>query len=102
MSESRSKSANNADGKKHVASRKAARAASDAVFASMDNRAAEQIFAQRGFSHETIKALIAHGLLLPEELLFMPAAQISRISFDTEKTVRAEIRAYRKRFLGEK
>lgn len=101
MNENRSKGANNADGKKHLASRKTARANSDAVFAAMDTRAAEQFFARRGFSPETIKALIAHGLLLPEELLFMPNAQINRISFDSEKIARAEIRAYRARFLEE-
>ena len=99
MNDTRTKNANDARVKKNIASRKAARAQSDAVFASMDKSAAEQIFARRGFSRETIKALVAHGILLPEELLFMPVSQINRISFESEKTARAEIRSYRERFL---
>jgi len=87
--------------KKHFASRRAAQAASDAVFAAMDARAAEQFFAKRGFSLETIKALVAHGILMPEELLFMPAEQIGRISFDSAQSALAEIRVYRAHFLSE-
>src|SRR5437868_15383388 len=101
MKDNRSKSSNDAHAKKTLATRRAALADSDAVFASMDKRASEQFFAGRGFSQDTIKALAAHGIVLPEELLFMPASRIKRISFGSEKAALAEIRSYRKQFLGE-
>ena len=58
-------------------------------------------FARRGFSAETIKALVARGILMPEELLFMPPDEIRDIPFRSGKTALAEIRAYRKQFLGQ-
>jgi hypothetical protein len=56
---------------------------------------------KRGFSRETIKALAAHGILMPEELLFIPTEQIARISFDSAQSASAEVRAYRAHFLSE-
>jgi hypothetical protein len=102
MNDEESKSTSDARAKKHVASRKTARAESDAVFASMDARAAEQFFAKRGFSPETIKALVAHGILMPEELLFMTADPLRHIPFASAEIALGEIWAYRERFLGEK
>ena len=55
-----------ADAPEVRASRKVAGAASDAVFDSMDIRAVEQFFGKRGLSSETIKALVAKGIELPE------------------------------------
>ena len=94
-----SKGTNDARAKKDAASREIARAKSDALFASIDARAAEHFFAKRGFSSETIKDLVAHGILMPEELLFMSGDNIVGISFDSAKISLAEIRAYRQRFL---
>ena len=73
--------------------------ASDAVFAQMADRAEQQFFANRGFSADSIKALTAYGIELPEELLVMTEGDILRIlGLGTHGL--AEVRAYRGRFRG--
>lgn len=84
---------------KHQAeSRKRATAQSDAVFTAMDKRAAENFFANRGFSGQTIKALVDHGIKLPEELLAMLESDIGRIAGLGREGI-TEVQLYRKRFL---
>jgi hypothetical protein len=51
----------------------------------------------RGLSQSTAESLIAHGLDLPERLLFMTESAIQEIPGIGE-TALAEIRAYRARF----
>ena len=77
--------------------RAAATAANDAAFAVMDIHAAEQFFDKRGFSRGTIAALAAHGIGLPEELLFMTEAQILQIPGLGNASLE-EVRAYKARF----
>ena len=77
--------------------RATATAASDAAFAVMDIHAAEQLFGKRGFARDTIAALAAHGIGLPEELLFMTEEQILQIP-GLGNTGLDEVRAYRARF----
>ena len=73
--------------------------ASDAVFAQMANRAEQQFFANRGFSTDSIKALTAYGVELPEELLVMTESEIPRIPGLGAHGL-AEVRVYRGRFRG--
>ena len=77
--------------------RAAAATASDAVFAQMADRAEQLFFANRGFSADSVKALTAHGIELPEELLPMTESQILQIpGLGTHGL--AEVRTYRRRF----
>ena len=73
---------------------------SDAVFAAMAKRASENFFANRGFSAETIEALVAHGMSIPEELLLITADDAVGIP-GLGISGKAEVQAYRKRFLRE-
>jgi hypothetical protein len=57
-------------------------------------------FSERGFSEHTISVLMAHGMDLPERLLFMTEEQIRQIP-GAGKAVIAQIKSYRARFLGE-
>ena len=86
---------------RHAESRGAATARNEAVFAAMDKRASENFFADRGFSAQTIKALIANGMSLPEELLLMADDEAGRIPGLDEAGL-AEVQAYRKRFLSKR
>lgn len=83
--------------KRQAESRKMATAQSDAVFTAMDKRAAENFFANRGFSDQTVKALVDHGIKLPEELLVMPESDVSRIVGLGREGI-TEVQLYRKRF----
>lgn len=93
---------NEKDGSAHIKrqadSRKKAIAQNNAVFEGMDRRAAENFFAKRGFSAPTVKALIDHGLKLPEELLMMTESEVGSIAGLGKEGV-TEVRAYRERFL---
>ena len=80
-------------------SRRVATTQNEAVFAAMDKRASENFFANRGFSIHTIKALIANGVNLPEELLVMTADEAGRLS-GLDRSGLSEVRAYRKRFIS--
>jgi hypothetical protein len=79
------------------ASRKKAGADADAAFTAMDERAAINFFGKRGFSRATVAALIAHGITLPEEVLFLTREDIRQIP-GLDEELRAEIRDYRRRF----
>jgi hypothetical protein len=79
------------------ASRRKAGADADAAFAAMDRRAAIDFFGGRGLSRATVAALVAHGIALPEELLFMTREDIRRIP-GLDDDGRAAIREYRRRF----
>jgi hypothetical protein len=78
-------------------SRAAASAANDAVFTAMDVTSAAQFFGNRGFSAATIEILTGSGIVLPEELLFLPMAYFMGLS-GLKATGLTEIRNYRKRF----
>jgi hypothetical protein len=54
-------------------------------------------FRGRGFSDDTIQALITHGLELPEELLFMDEEHVTEIPGIGEAAL-AEIVAYWSKF----
>src|ERR1041384_8271379 len=82
----------------HTTKRAAAAAANDAVFDSMDERAARQFFSRRGFSDETVRSLISGGIAFPEELLFKTAEQIEKILGPARRAIE-EVHAYRRRFL---
>ena len=84
--------------KRLTESRRAAEAATDAAFAAMDKRAAENLFAHRGFSAPTMHILVASGMQLPEEVLLLTNDQVAQIP-GVDTAGRAEIEAYRKRFL---
>jgi hypothetical protein len=88
----------NARAAQQVESRRAAAAQNETVFAAMDKRASENFFANRGFSAQTIKTLIANGVSLPEELLLMAADEVGRIP-GLGRAGLTEAQAYRKRFL---
>jgi hypothetical protein len=91
------------DRKRHAAThhqnekREVATSANDAVFAQMAHRAEQHFFANRGFSADSIKALSAHGIGLPEELLLMKESQILQIA-GLDANGLAEVRTYRRRF----
>jgi len=55
-------------------------------------------FQHRGFSHETIVALVDCSIDAPERLLFMTVKQIKRIP-DIDESSLAEIMAYRAKFI---
>jgi len=73
-----------------------ANAATDAAFDAMDNRAAQDFFGKRGLSGTTIVALVASGIELPEELLFLTEREINEI-LGLDAAGLEEIRAYRER-----
>jgi len=79
--------------------RRTASEANKAVFTAMNERASENFFAQRGLSGATIAALIGHGIVLPEELLFMTEEELRGIP-ELDGSAIAEIEAYRRRFPG--
>jgi|KBSSwiStaDraftv2_1062776.scaffolds.fasta_scaffold2154164_1 hypothetical protein len=81
----------------HTEARKVAAANSDAVFAVMEKRAAENFFAARGFSAQTIHALVANGMHLPEEVLLLTDDEARHIP-GLESAGQAEVHAYRTRF----
>lgn len=91
----------NASAARQTESRRVATVQNEAAFAAMDKRAWENFFADRGFSTETIKTLIAHDMRLPEELLLMTGDEAERIP-GLGKTGLAEVQAYRKRFLSKR
>jgi len=91
-------------GRKDLAERRKAQravavAASDAIFDSMDERAAQQFFGRRGFSAKTVMTLVGAGIKFPEELLSKNEQQIDTI-FGRDENGLAEIHAYRTKFLG--
>jgi DNA-directed RNA polymerase alpha subunit len=55
-------------------------------------------FDDRGFSHQTIQALVDCSIDAPERLLFMTEKQIRKIP-GISKTSMTEIKAYRERFI---
>ena len=73
-----------------------ANAATDAAFDAMDNRAAQDFFGKRGLSGTTIVALVASGIELPEELLFLTEREINEI-LGLDAAGLEEIRAHRER-----
>ena len=95
--ETRSQKKQRAHTEHQSASRRKAGADADAAFAAMDARAALNFFGGRGFSRATVAALAAHGLHLPEELLFMTREDIRDIA-GLDEEGRSEIREYRARF----
>lgn len=97
--------ARNSESNRHAATeqqsrrREAAHAANEAVFAAIDDRAAQQFFAKRGLSADTIRALILHEVEMPEELLLLSDRELLQID-GLEKNGLAEVKAYRRRFSG--
>ena len=79
--------------------RAAAHAANEALFAAIDDRAAQQFFAKRGLSADTIRALILHGIAMPEELLLLTEKELLQIEGLEEEGL-DEVKAYRGRFSG--
>jgi hypothetical protein len=73
-----------------------ANAATDAAFDAMDNRSAQDFFGKRGLSRSSIAALVASGMQLPEELLFLTEREINEIPGLDAAGLEA-IRAYRGR-----
>jgi hypothetical protein len=89
----------NAREARHTESRRVETEKMDAAFAEMGKRASENFFANRGFSAQTIRTLIASGISLPEELLLMTADEAGCIQGLGEDGL-AEVKAYRERFLS--
>jgi hypothetical protein len=77
--------------------RHAAAEASDVVFASMQAVSETQFFGKRDFSAATVQTLIYDGIVLPEELLFLPIEYIKGLS-GLQPAGLTEIRNYRRRF----
>ena len=73
-------------------------AANEAVFAGMDDRAAQHFFSKRGLSADSIRVLIAHGIEMPEELLLATESELLQID-GLEEAGLAEVKAYRRRFI---
>ena len=85
------------DGDSSSEGRRAAAEASDVVFASMQAVSETQFFGKRGFSAATVQILIDAGIVLPEELLFLPMDYIKGLS-GLQPAGLTEIRNYRRRF----